>query len=436
MAQTLNTRIVLRNDSSQAWEAVKDSTILLQGEMGIEVLGNGKVKMKIGDGKSVWSALPYFGGEEAKHFEVNSLDEITETELAKGDVAVVKTAIYTNAEDSTKNKYSYTGYVWNGEAWAAMDGNYSADNVFFAQDLQVTEKIGTIQTLTNGSATLKAEGKNLTQVLSSLLATEKNPTGTKPSASISVSGGSNEVGNTFTLPTATLTIDGVGSYTYGPATGIKFEAGNVTLSQGSDNSTSNSSDMVKGSKLTLQAKGDNTTYGDTAVSFTFSGTASHTKGADALTNLGNVYTNASKNCPIAAGSITVGGTKTATFTGYRQWFTYVGDDMGTINSAWIRSKCTAKGNAKSAGNVDLAVAGGKKRVVIALPAGTGYAKRMTSCIDVDGMGLDIFNASPSKFEQKTVSVEGANSYAGMDYIVYVYENANGLAKTTLQVKIG
>ena len=46
--------------------------------------------MKIGDGKSVWSALPYFGGEEAKHFEVNSLDEITETELAKGDVAVVK----------------------------------------------------------------------------------------------------------------------------------------------------------------------------------------------------------------------------------------------------------------------------------------------------------------------------------------------------------
>ena len=57
---------------------------------------------------------------------------------------------------------------------------------------------------------------------------------------------------------------------------------NVTLSQGSNNSTSNTSDMVKNSKLTLQAKGDNTTYGDTAVSpFTFSGTASHTKGADA-----------------------------------------------------------------------------------------------------------------------------------------------------------
>ena len=94
----------------------------------------------------------------------------------------------------------------------------------------------------------------------------------------------------------------------------------------------------------------------------------------------------------------------------------------------------SKGNATSAGNVDLAVAGGKERVVIALPAGTGYAKRMTSCIDVDGMGLDIFNANPSKFEQKTVSVEGANSYKGMDYIVYVYENANGLAKNYITSK--
>ena len=435
MAQkTIDTRIVLRNDSTDNWSTAKDTAVLLSGEVGIEILSNGKTKMKIGDGESTWAELPYFGGEEAKYFEVSALSEITETELAKGDVAVVKAAIYTDASDSSKNKYSYTGYTWNGEAWAAMDGNYSADNVYFAQDLQVTEKIGTIQTLTNGAATLKAEGKNLTQVLSSLLATEKNPSGTKPSASISVSGGSDEVGKTFTLPTATLTIDGIGSYTYGPATGIKFEAGNVTLSQGTDNTITNTSDFVRGDKLTLQATGNNTIYGDDAVSFTFAGTASHTKGADALTNLGNVYTNASKNCPIAAASVTV-SSKTATFTGYRNWFTYVGDDLSTIDSSWIRTNCAVKGNAKDAADVDLSVAAGKKRVVIALPIGTGYAKRVKACIDVDGMGLDIFNASPSKFEQKTVSVEGANNYNGMDYIAYVYENANGLAKTTLKVTI-
>ena len=441
----LNTRIVLRNDSKSNWDAaVADtsvSTVLLKGEIGIEFdpaaanTDGYKVKMKVGDGVTEWDKLPYFGGEEAKHFEVSSLDEITDTDLAVGDIAVVKTAIYTDAENPDNNKYSYTGYTWNGTDWAAMDGNYSANNVYFDQDLQVTEKIGTIQTLTNGSATLSAEGKNLTQVLSALLATEKNPTGSIPTASISVSGGNAEVGNTFTLPTATLTITSVGSYTYGPATGIVFKAGDVTLSEGSDNSKSNATDLVKDGTVKLQATNDTNVYGDTAISFTFKGTASHTAGATAVTNLGNDYTNASKNCPIAAGSITIKDA-TATFTGWRNWYTYVGDNTDSINSEWIRTNCTAKGNAKNAADVSLSVAAGKKRVVIAMPTGTGYSKRMKACIDVDGMGLDIFNASPSKFTQSTVGVEGYNGYAAMDYLVYVYENANGLAKTTLNVDIG
>ena len=91
--------------------------------------------MKVGDGTDkTWADLPYFGGEDAKNFQVSSLDEITDTDLAVGDTAIVKTAIYTDAEDETNNKYSYTGYVYNGTAWAAMDGNYSAKNVFFDED--------------------------------------------------------------------------------------------------------------------------------------------------------------------------------------------------------------------------------------------------------------------------------------------------------------
>lgn len=440
----LNTRIVLRNDSKTNWDtAVADAsvdTVLLKGEIGIEFDPTAenkdgyKVKMKVGDGVHTWDQLSYFGGEEAKHFEVSSLDEITDTDLAVGDIAVVKTAIYTDTDDATNNKYSYTGYTWNGTDWAAMDGNYSANNVYFDQDLQVTEKIGTIQTLTNGSATLSAEGKNLTQVLSALLATEKNPKGNIPTASISVSGGNAEVGNTFTLPTATLKINSVGSYTYGPATGIVFESGNVTLSEGTDNSVTNESDMVKNSTLTLTATNDTTTYGDTPITFTFKGTATHTEGAQAVTNLGNPYTKASDKCPIPAGAITISD-GTATFTGWRNWYTYVGNNTDTIDSKWIRDNCTAKGNAKNAANVELAV-NNEKRVVIAMPIGTGYNKRMTSCIDVAGMNLDIFNASPSKFVQSTKGVEGYNGYQAMDYIVYVYENTNGISPTTLQVAIG
>lgn len=71
MAQ-LNTRIVLRNDSAAAWNSSTDP-ILLKGEVGIEfdpsavtaegIKADYKVKMKIGDGVTPWSDLPYFGND-------------------------------------------------------------------------------------------------------------------------------------------------------------------------------------------------------------------------------------------------------------------------------------------------------------------------------------------------------------------------------------
>ena len=63
MAQ-LNTRIVLRNDTTAAW-LENSSQVLMKGEIGIEFDPDvqGKVKMKIGDGVTAWSELEYFGGE-------------------------------------------------------------------------------------------------------------------------------------------------------------------------------------------------------------------------------------------------------------------------------------------------------------------------------------------------------------------------------------
>lgn len=46
------------------------------------------------------------------------------------DIFVVKTLI-------SDGKYSYTAYVYNGTAWGAMDGNYNAENVYFADDLTI-----------------------------------------------------------------------------------------------------------------------------------------------------------------------------------------------------------------------------------------------------------------------------------------------------------
>jgi hypothetical protein len=62
MAQ-INTRIILRNDSSANWLAHENVT-LLKGEVGIEFLSNGSCKVKIGDGVRTWKELDYFGGEQ------------------------------------------------------------------------------------------------------------------------------------------------------------------------------------------------------------------------------------------------------------------------------------------------------------------------------------------------------------------------------------
>lgn len=62
MSNTFKTVIVLRNDASANW-LVNSASILMRGEVGLEFLESGKVKMKIGDGFTPWHNLPYFGGE-------------------------------------------------------------------------------------------------------------------------------------------------------------------------------------------------------------------------------------------------------------------------------------------------------------------------------------------------------------------------------------
>lgn len=57
----LKTKLVLRNDSTANWSA-NESVVLLKGEVGIEFLEDGKVKLKIGDGIKSWAELDYFGG--------------------------------------------------------------------------------------------------------------------------------------------------------------------------------------------------------------------------------------------------------------------------------------------------------------------------------------------------------------------------------------
>lgn len=77
-------KIVLRNDTASNWAAVGDTTILMQGEMGVEFPDEGgEPKLKFGDGVSVWNDLPYLktegsGTDSALEERVILLEETVE----------------------------------------------------------------------------------------------------------------------------------------------------------------------------------------------------------------------------------------------------------------------------------------------------------------------------------------------------------------------
>ena len=109
-----------------------------------------------------------------------------------------------------------------------MDGNYNAENVYFAEDLIYTKQIGELPAVpASGAATLSAKGKNIKTVLSSILAQRKQPSVINPAVTLNgqQSNSENEIGTTITVSGKTLSASlSAGSYTYGPATGVTATA--------------------------------------------------------------------------------------------------------------------------------------------------------------------------------------------------------------------
>ncbi len=412
----LKTRIVLRNDSTGNWNAaVTDAgeagIVLLKGEMGIEFVENGKPKLKIGDGVTKWEALSYFGGEEAKTFQVGALSEIpADAELAVGDTAIVKTAIYVDETDEAKNKYSYTGYVYNGSAWTAMDGNYSAENVYFDEDFTFTTKIGTVTTLTNGSATKAAAGKNIKEFLASLFAAEANPTKTDPSVSVTLKTVKDDEDNyiysfevgTVVNPTYSATFED-GKYSYGPEpTGATAESWEVTSNYGED------WDAASGTCQQLTVADD--------TNYTVTAKATHTAGVVPKTNIGNDCTDSSKQI--------TAGTKSKTssaITGYRSYFYGVLDTSSVdvpLTSAVIRDNLTNGGNYNEAKSFTLNGSATAKRIVVAIPSSSTRGG-LSEVILTSAMNTPVTDSYIKT--EKAVKVEGVGGFTAADYDVYVYE---------------
>lgn len=380
--QEIKTIIQLRNDTSENWNTdAGQSTPLKPGEVAVEII-DGKAKLKIGTNEnSTFGNSEYFGAEQAQVYANNEAipynDERTdaaiiselveENELHNGDCAIVKRQI---AEGSGSN--TYTSYVYDDGNWVAMDGNYDASNVYFRDNITLAgnyDKVGNIK-LSDG--TLEASGKSLAELMQTIFTQELYPNNSDiPEISLTASGNSGEVGSSYTLPTATLKLTDVGSYAYGPATGITVAIGDASITQGGE-TAKNTSVMTKDSTITLKAKDTETLYTDTSKSYTFNASLKYSDGAVPVTNLGNEYESAQIK------SDTLTASKTATFSGYRKAFAG-GTSAATINSEVVRSMSATKNSKVSMDSqgeaLEFIAAAGTTKVFFAYPAtwtGTPY----------------------------------------------------------------
>ena len=414
--KTLNIRIQLRNDTAKNW--TNANPILLKGEMGVET-DTGKTK--IGNGTDHWQTLKYSGVDEdtikgiinnnrnAVEFIVANEGESDTQALArvitapkKGDVGIV---------EQTKNGIGefYTAYIHDGTAFRAMDGNYSADNVYFDKDLTYTANIGVLTVPSTGSGTIQASGKNVKEVLAGILAKETNPSKTAPAVSFSAQGGFGtfEIGTKKNLTyTAALS---AGSYTYGPATGITAQSWSVSCTG------------VAGTKTTATGTFENVVAESNGKRIV--ATAQYGDGAIPVTNLGNPH----EAAQIKAGSATANSNE---LKGVRYMFWGpMTDASAELNSANIRA--LAHNQASGTGTLSTFEAGsGAKKVVVAVPAGLKITKvLLTSAMNADITSIFVKQGTQSQ-------VEGAEGYTAAAYDVYVYQPASIGAGETYSITIG
>lgn len=352
-------------------------------------------------GDGTWSPVSSAGSTETLAFEVTvkpeqtHLEAIAEavgsTELQNGDIAIVKQEIGTET-----NKFAYTAYIYNETSWVPMDGNYSADNVYFDSDLIFTSSIGSVEIDETGLAILPAKGKSLKEILNSLFTEEKQPEIlTEPSISLSVTkAGDYEVGTVVSGIQYTASFED-GSYSYGPEpTGSTISTWNITTSDG---------------KSFTEATGalpDVTVTDD--LELTISATANYTDANFAKTNLGN-----ETEIQIKAG--TASFRQISVVSGYRNIFygTKTSNITETeITNEMIRSLTPTGKKLEKNESFVFEIPLGARSVVIAIPASVDNSISIIDCLD----GSDLFTAG--SFKVKTIPIEGANQASAVDYNVY------------------
>lgn len=265
----------------------------------------------------------------------------------------------------TDAKYSYTAYIYKKITvgteeqliWQPLDGNYSASNVYFEDDIVATYAFGKYVPSTGKTCTVPTKGKSVEDVFQTALSVDQQPTITKPSATLTASAFKTyEVGETTGTLSFSATLN-PGSYNFGPSsTGVTAQT-YTTTSVGSTALTGGTNlDKASGSFSAITVT--DTTSAQIKTSITHSAST-----VNALTRLGK-----DSGKSIAAGTVTK---NSGTITGVRYSFYGIyeneikkGEEEETITSAVIRGlehRTTSALNGKSV------PVGGARAFIIAIP---------------------------------------------------------------------
>lgn len=434
MAETkvLNVRFQQKVDTAANW--ADSELVLMAGEMAIESDTN---KFKFGDGEHVYSELPYAGIDQAQLDAVNDsftkltpeADVIDSDALAtianpkKGDIAVIERVI-----GGISTASSMTAYMYDGEKWCALDGNYDASNVYTSSKITLAGDYGTDSRgdkLTRiGNKKIGDEiaaGTSLQSILMDILSQRLQPSASNPSASVVLTNSGNnggnisvEIGTSYT-PKYRTTFS-TGSFTYGPATGCTPTAASVQVVGVDSTKVDIAANALSGASGSLPAY----TVADATsrkLRVTYGWTASTSTPVD---NLGDTATNGTK--------IDAASGKTAdsshTITGYRNyWYGFIGStDHSTISRDSSTNVCGDGTKNLTAGNAAISAktlptitaAAGDRMPVVVMPTAAG--KKVSSASMPSSL-----NAPVTFTKLGTVNLKGLDGYGdAVSYDVWGY----------------
>jgi hypothetical protein len=365
----------------------------------------GKIKDILGLDKDSYS------GTAAKANQLVNEQTVEVTGAVTGSVTFDGSAKTALTLDTAVNHNHDNLYYTKGAIDEAVS-NLDAENVYFSDNIIVTTDVGNVKVDKNtGTGTIESKDKNLKQVFQYLWSSDKEPTVTQPSVSISSSnGGSYEVGTSLT-PTFTATFNS-GSYPYGSKEDKTSKSTGVIVSKWEANTSYNSESKTDTSKAnTFSPTFNSLTIANDTTTYTITVNAEHSASdRDPLTALGNIAKPENK-------IVSSTKSKIVSYNGYRNTFWGTLTSKSTLTSAIIRDLAGKSGYSYGNGsNFTINIPKDCLRIIFAYPA---TLQDVTKVLDENDSNSNIV----SSFSKSTLSVNGANSSNATSYKVYTMDLA-------------